>query len=79
MRISYAWYFAGNIIVHFMDADVRKAYDIEALWALGPENDPQSQQYLNPDIALMEKHSRVFVETPNADADAAGARQTKLS
>ncbi|GAU96500.1 hypothetical protein RvY_07935 [Ramazzottius varieornatus] len=67
----------GNIIVHFMDAHVRKAYDIEALWALGSENDPQSQQYLNPDIALMEKHSRVFVETPNADT--AGARQTKSS
>ena len=34
----------GNIALHFFHGSARQKYDIEALWALGPELDAKSQR-----------------------------------
>ena len=34
----------GNIALHFFHGPTRQKYDIEALWALGPELDGKSQR-----------------------------------
>ena len=34
----------GNIALHFFHGSTRQKYDIEALWALGPELDAKSTE-----------------------------------
>ena len=34
----------GNIALHFFHGATRQKYDIEALWALGPELDAKSKE-----------------------------------
>ncbi len=35
--------FTGNIAIHLFLQETRELYDLESLWALGPEFDEQSQ------------------------------------
>ncbi|XP_055347426.1 uncharacterized protein LOC129594680 [Paramacrobiotus metropolitanus] len=47
----------GNIVVHFMDAKTREFYDLEALWALGPEHDPKCAGDADPMLELLRQSS----------------------
>lgn len=41
-----------------MDKKTREKYDIESLWALGPDYDPLCQIKKDPLVELLEQHSR---------------------
>lgn len=43
MMILHVYVFVGNIAVHLMLNKTRKTYDLEQLWAVGPEFDEQTR------------------------------------
>ncbi|XP_059614636.1 uncharacterized protein LOC132260498 [Phlebotomus argentipes] len=47
----------GNIAVHIFSAEARKLYDLESLWAVGPDFDPECNKPVDPLLAMLEQHS----------------------
>lgn len=50
----------GNIALHIFSAKVRKQYDLEMLWSVGPNYDTESNKPENPIFEMFEKHSSLF-------------------
>lgn len=46
---------SGNIALHIFDSETRKVYDIDSLWAVGPEYDKESLKE-DPVVEMLEKH-----------------------
>lgn len=52
----------GNIVLHLFQPDVRKVYDLETLWTVGPEFDEQTiRPAYDPIVDMMQKHMQ-FIE-----------------
>lgn len=47
----------GNIALHIFSAKIRKQYDIEMLWSVGPEYDNEVNKPDDPIIGLFDQHS----------------------
>lgn len=60
----------GNIALHIFSANVRKQYDLEMLWSVGPEYDTESNKPSDPIFSLFDQHSIVYGEdSPTDDTD----------
>ncbi|OQV19932.1 putative Mitochondrial assembly of ribosomal large subunit protein 1 [Hypsibius exemplaris] len=57
----------GNIILHLMDWESRRIYDIESLWALGPAHDAKLQAPIHPSLEMVQKHSSIVHPTGSLD------------
>lgn len=62
----------GNIALHIFSAKVRKQYDLEMLWSVGPNYDTETNKPENPILELFEKHSFLFGEKPPSDDSSMG-------
>lgn len=59
----------GNIALHIFSAEARKQYDLESLWSLGSEFDPECNKPNDALVELYEKHSIYLGDlTPNSNA-----------
>ncbi|XP_034230335.1 protein Iojap, chloroplastic [Thrips palmi] len=58
----------GNIILHLFSKHTRAVYDLESLWALGPEFDPFLNEAEDPLAAIISKHSHYISDLEPADA-----------
>lgn len=59
---------AGNIVLHLFSKSTRAVYDLESLWALGPEFDPCLNQVEDPLAAIINKHSHYLSDLEPADS-----------
>lgn len=56
----------GNIALHIFSAKVRKQYDLEMLWSVGPNYDSESNKPENPIFEMFDKHSFLLGEKPSS-------------
>lgn len=58
----------GNIVLHLFSKRTRAVYDLESLWALGPEFDPFLSKTEDPLAAIVSKHSHYLSDLEPADS-----------
>lgn len=68
LRGSIYLLLAGNIVLHLFSKRTRAVYDLESLWALGPEFDPFLNQTQDPLAAIISKHSHYLADLQPADS-----------
>lgn len=55
----------GNIALHIFSSKTREKYDLEQLWALGPEYDEETNKKEDSILELFNKHSLVLGSEPS--------------
>ncbi|XP_055323311.1 uncharacterized protein LOC129578569 [Sitodiplosis mosellana] len=58
----------GNIALHIFSAKVRKQYDLEMLWSVGPNYDTESNKPDHPILDMFNKHSFLFGQAPSENS-----------
>ncbi|KAJ1522230.1 hypothetical protein ONE63_002538 [Megalurothrips usitatus] len=58
----------GNIVLHLFSKKTRELYDLESLWAVGPEFDPHLNKDEDPLSDFMSKHSLSLGDLQPADS-----------
>lgn len=56
----------GNIALHIFSAKIRKHYDLEMLWSVGPNYDTETNKPDDPIYEMFDKHSFLFGQ-PTSD------------
>lgn len=70
----------GNIALHIFSAEARKHYDLESLWALGREFDPESNKPTDALVDLYERHSIYLGDlTPDSDGQGGSSKSSRSS
>lgn len=68
----------GNIALHIFSANVRKHYDIEMLWSVGPEYDAESNKPDDPIFEMFDQHSLLFRQEKNTMSDDTNSKSDKI-
>uniref|UniRef100_A0A1B0DEI6 Mitochondrial assembly of ribosomal large subunit protein 1 n=1 Tax=Phlebotomus papatasi TaxID=29031 RepID=A0A1B0DEI6_PHLPP len=50
----------GNIALHIFSANARKLYDLESLWSVGADYDPECNKPLDPLLEMLEQQTNLF-------------------
>lgn len=58
----------GNIALHIFSAKIRKHYDLEMLWSVGPNYDTETNKPDDPIYEMFDKHSFFFGQTPSENS-----------
>lgn len=64
----------GNIALHILSTKIRKQYDLEMLWSVGPEYDTETNKPADPIFELYDQHSSLvenLSQINNADDEQA--------
>lgn len=67
----------GNIALHIFSSKVRKQYDLETLWSVGSDYDPETNKIEDPIYKLFDQHS-ILVGHNQSSSSFSSNRKSKI-